>query len=230
MRAAAGERRFRRRGGRSDACGAGAHGAERRRRERARARDGRRPGGRRQRRRGVQRTPCSQRSTSCPAVAWHDVVQHPLASRPSRLERSAGPAGATIIAHEKTRLRLSTGYYVPAEDRYEKPLPEAARPTQTFYTNDATKVGDARIEYGYLHRSAYRRRHLCGFPGLERHCRRRRRRAAARSRARLVWRRMARRARRCARAVARASATRTRGSFRATGRSSAAQRYKKSTT
>jgi cyclase len=61
-----------------------------------------------------------------------------------------GRAGAKIIAHEKTRLRLSTGYYVPTEDRYEKPLPEAARPTQTFYTNDATTIGGRRIEYGYL--------------------------------------------------------------------------------
>jgi cyclase len=61
-----------------------------------------------------------------------------------------GRAGATIIAHEKTRFRLSTGYYVPPEDRYEKALPAAARPTKTFYTNDATTVGNRRIEYGYL--------------------------------------------------------------------------------
>jgi glyoxylase-like metal-dependent hydrolase (beta-lactamase superfamily II) len=61
-----------------------------------------------------------------------------------------GRAGATIIAHEKTRFRLGTGYYLPAEDRYEKPLPAAARPTQTFYTIDATTVGNRRIEYGYL--------------------------------------------------------------------------------
>jgi glyoxylase-like metal-dependent hydrolase (beta-lactamase superfamily II) len=61
-----------------------------------------------------------------------------------------GGAGTTIIAHEKTRQRLSTGYYVPAEDRYEQPLPAAGRPTQTFYTNDATKVGNRRVEYGYL--------------------------------------------------------------------------------
>jgi cyclase len=61
-----------------------------------------------------------------------------------------GRAGATIIAHEKTRFRLSTGYYVPAEDRYEKALPAAARPTRTFYTSDTTTVGNRRIEYGYL--------------------------------------------------------------------------------
>ncbi len=61
-----------------------------------------------------------------------------------------GSAGATIIAHEKTRLRLTNGYYVPTEDRYEKPLPEAARPTKTLHANDTLTVGGRRIEYGYL--------------------------------------------------------------------------------
>ena len=61
-----------------------------------------------------------------------------------------GRAGAAIIAHEKTRQRLSAGYYLPSEDRYEKPLPAAARPTKSFYTTDEATVGDQRIEYGYL--------------------------------------------------------------------------------
>jgi glyoxylase-like metal-dependent hydrolase (beta-lactamase superfamily II) len=39
---------------------------------------------------------------------------------------------------------------VPLEERFEKPLPKAALPTDTFYTDGATKVGDAEIEYGYL--------------------------------------------------------------------------------
>ena len=61
-----------------------------------------------------------------------------------------GRAGAAIIAHAKTQQRLAVGYYVPVEDRYEKPLPEGALPTRTFYTNDATTIADRRIEYGYL--------------------------------------------------------------------------------
>jgi len=61
-----------------------------------------------------------------------------------------GASGAAIFAHEKTRIRLTTGYYLPAEERYEKPLPPAARPTETFYTNGSTTVGGRRIEYGYL--------------------------------------------------------------------------------
>jgi glyoxylase-like metal-dependent hydrolase (beta-lactamase superfamily II) len=61
-----------------------------------------------------------------------------------------GAAGATIVAHAKTRQRLSTGYYVPAEDRYEKPLAPAGRPGKTFHTRDTTIVGNRRVEHGYL--------------------------------------------------------------------------------
>lgn len=61
-----------------------------------------------------------------------------------------GTAGATIFAHDKTRQRLRAGWYVPAEDRYEKPLPPAALPTKTFHTDDSATVGDVRIEFGYL--------------------------------------------------------------------------------
>jgi cyclase len=61
-----------------------------------------------------------------------------------------GRSGATIIAHEKTRARLSTDYYLQDEDRYEKALPAEARPTVTFFTGDQTLAGDKRIEYGHL--------------------------------------------------------------------------------
>src|SRR5438874_4822539 len=40
-----------------------------------------------------------------------------------------GRSEATIIAHEKTRARLATDYYLGVEDRYEKALPKAAHPT-----------------------------------------------------------------------------------------------------
>ena len=43
-----------------------------------------------------------------------------------------GRSEATIIAHEKTRAHLATDYYLQDEDRYEKALPAAARPTVTF--------------------------------------------------------------------------------------------------
>ena len=61
-----------------------------------------------------------------------------------------GRSGATIVAHEKTRIRLGTGYYLPAEDRYEAPVAAAALPTETFHSTYTTRVGGRPIECGYL--------------------------------------------------------------------------------
>src|SRR5262245_47246194 len=61
-----------------------------------------------------------------------------------------GRSEATIIAHEKTRARLATDYYLGVEDRYEKAVPAAAHPTVTFFTGDKTLAGKERIEYGHL--------------------------------------------------------------------------------
>jgi glyoxylase-like metal-dependent hydrolase (beta-lactamase superfamily II) len=61
-----------------------------------------------------------------------------------------GQAGATIIAHDKTRQRLRAGWYVPAADSYEPALPAAALPTKTFFTTDSAVFGDTRVELGYL--------------------------------------------------------------------------------
>jgi cyclase len=61
-----------------------------------------------------------------------------------------GRAGAAIVAHEKTRQRLAAGWYVPAEDRYEEPLPPDGRPTKAFYETGAMQVGEKRVEFGYL--------------------------------------------------------------------------------
>jgi glyoxylase-like metal-dependent hydrolase (beta-lactamase superfamily II) len=61
-----------------------------------------------------------------------------------------GAAGANIVAHEKTRLRLAVGYYLPTEDRYQTPVPVKAQPTESFYTTGSTTIGGRRVEYGYL--------------------------------------------------------------------------------
>ena len=61
-----------------------------------------------------------------------------------------GNAGANIVAHEKTRLRLAVGYYLAAEDRFQPPVPVKAQPTESFYTTGSTTIGGRRIEYGYL--------------------------------------------------------------------------------
>jgi glyoxylase-like metal-dependent hydrolase (beta-lactamase superfamily II) len=59
-------------------------------------------------------------------------------------------AGATIIAHDRTRQWMSTDYWVPAADRYEKARPKAAWPTKTFQEKGSLKAGSEQIEYGYL--------------------------------------------------------------------------------
>lgn len=59
-------------------------------------------------------------------------------------------AGAKIVAHERTRQWMSTDYWVPAEDRYEKARPKAARPTETFQTTGTLKADTEQIDYGYL--------------------------------------------------------------------------------
>jgi len=58
--------------------------------------------------------------------------------------------GAKIIAHQKTLLHLSTDYYLFEEDRYQKALPAAAHPAETFYTGGTLAAGSEVIDYGYL--------------------------------------------------------------------------------
>ena len=62
-----------------------------------------------------------------------------------------GPAGTKIIAHENTRLWLSTEVVSKWQnDRLFKPLPAKARPNQTFYTTGTLSLGGEKIDYGYL--------------------------------------------------------------------------------
>jgi cyclase len=58
--------------------------------------------------------------------------------------------GAKIIAHQRTRDWMSSDYWVPAEERYEKARPKAARPTEIFLTTGSLKAGSEQIEFGYL--------------------------------------------------------------------------------
>jgi glyoxylase-like metal-dependent hydrolase (beta-lactamase superfamily II) len=58
--------------------------------------------------------------------------------------------GATIVAHENTRLWMATPVWNPAEDRYRPPRAAAAQPTQTFRTEGSMTAGGERLEYGYL--------------------------------------------------------------------------------
>jgi len=59
-------------------------------------------------------------------------------------------AGATIVAHENTRLWMATPTWLPKEDRYRQPRPRAAHPDKTFYGDGTMNAGGERIDYGYL--------------------------------------------------------------------------------
>jgi glyoxylase-like metal-dependent hydrolase (beta-lactamase superfamily II) len=59
-------------------------------------------------------------------------------------------AGAKIIAHQRTAEWMAADYWVPAEERYEKARPKAARPSETFLTPGSMKAGAEQIDYGYL--------------------------------------------------------------------------------
>jgi cyclase len=63
---------------------------------------------------------------------------------------SLGHAGASIIAHENTRLWLTTDITRPWENRTFSPFPKEALPNKTFYDKDALMVDGERVEYGYL--------------------------------------------------------------------------------
>ncbi len=61
-----------------------------------------------------------------------------------------GKAGTRIIAHEYTRLWLTTDVESKWEQRVYQPLPKHALPTETFYTEGELQFGGERITYGHL--------------------------------------------------------------------------------
>jgi cyclase len=63
-----------------------------------------------------------------------------------------GAAGATIIAHENTRLWLQQNITWPWNGQKFKKLPKIAQPNKTFYDNGAL---DSGIRYGYISDAAH---------------------------------------------------------------------------
>jgi cyclase len=61
-----------------------------------------------------------------------------------------GAAGTRIIAHEYTRLWLTTDVESKWEQRVYQPLPKIAQPNQTFYTTGTLEFGGEQIDYGHL--------------------------------------------------------------------------------
>jgi len=63
-----------------------------------------------------------------------------------------GKAGKTIIAHENTRLWLTTDVTWPWNGQQFKRLPKIAQPNRTFYTTGALDPG---VRYGYIPDAAH---------------------------------------------------------------------------
>jgi glyoxylase-like metal-dependent hydrolase (beta-lactamase superfamily II) len=67
---------------------------------------------------------------------------------------AVAPAEAAIVAHENTRLWMSTKFYVEWQDRYYQPRPPEALPDKTFLSHEAQplkmRVGALEVEYGHL--------------------------------------------------------------------------------
>jgi cyclase len=65
-----------------------------------------------------------------------------------------GKAGARIVAHENTRLWMSTEYYVDWQDHTYEPRAPEALPNATFFSSDpqplAIELAGERVEYGHL--------------------------------------------------------------------------------
>ena len=58
--------------------------------------------------------------------------------------------GATILAHENTRLWMATPTWMPAVDRYRPPRLPMAHPNKTFRVDGSMTAGKEHIDYGYL--------------------------------------------------------------------------------
>jgi cyclase len=61
-----------------------------------------------------------------------------------------GKAGTRIIAHENTRLWLTTDVNSKWQNRIFEPLPKKAQPNKTIYANETLQFGGEQIDYGHL--------------------------------------------------------------------------------
>ncbi len=62
-------------------------------------------------------------------------------------------AGATVMAHENTKLWLGGDFFVDWEDRHYAPHPAAMLPSKTFYTSGNVDFGGRDVEYWHLPRA-----------------------------------------------------------------------------
>jgi cyclase len=84
-----------------------------------------------------------------PVSALFNTHWHP---EQTGLNEQVGKAGRPIIAHENTRLWLTTDVTWPWSGQTFKRLPKAAQPNKTFYT---TGKLDSGVQYGYVSDAAH---------------------------------------------------------------------------
>jgi len=97
------------------------------------------------------------------AAALLSLAQHELGAKKAHtlinthwhpeqtgLNELLGKQGAKIIAHENTRLWLSTTVRYEPDGPPIGPLPAIARPNATTYSTGDLTVGDETLHYGYL--------------------------------------------------------------------------------
>jgi glyoxylase-like metal-dependent hydrolase (beta-lactamase superfamily II) len=84
------------------------------------------------------------------ARSAHTLINTHWHGEHTGLNELLGRQGARIIAHENTRLWLSTDVRLTPDAAPVKRLSAKARPNDTTYTTGSTALGDETVSYGYL--------------------------------------------------------------------------------
>ena len=84
------------------------------------------------------------------AKRTHTLVNTHWHADRTGLNEYLGKAGAKILAHENTKLWLSTDVRYTPDGKPVMRLPPVARPNATTYGNGSLALGDEEIRYGYL--------------------------------------------------------------------------------
>jgi glyoxylase-like metal-dependent hydrolase (beta-lactamase superfamily II) len=89
---------------------------------------------------------------SLPGGGVHTLVNTHWHPEQTGSNEALGKAGKTIIAHENTRLWLTTDVTWTFNGKRFKRLPKIAQPNKTFYTKGKLESG---VEYGYIPDAAH---------------------------------------------------------------------------
>jgi cyclase len=80
----------------------------------------------------------------------HTLINTHWHAEHTGLNEKLGKAGAKLIAHEQTRLWLSTTVRYKPDDAPIRPLPKVAQPNQTTWTEGELAAGGETLHYGLL--------------------------------------------------------------------------------